>query len=758
MLSHNRTGLNRISAALAGGLCCLCIALSGCGGGGGGNSAEGVQPGPPPPNEPIEPTPPLPPTPSDDEIDAADLSSSDEVVATMTGVSFASPPTVTFTLVANDSLTVSGVESSMLRASFARLTTTESDFDSSNWTSYINTTEDPVCRSQADIDDSNNACTTFTTSTDPASIPQSALKVQNAEAIGKVVVNQATTESGGTLIQNDDGSWSYTLITDPGDPSTLATVHEICLQFSLPASANNPCIEFVPQDLINPAIGDNATSLSDSFYNDYETRKIVANGSCNSCHDSLTVHGSRTSTDYCMTCHNPDSSDANSTNTVDMKVMAHRIHFSDKLPSVEDGEDYIIWGFRNGEHNYSHVSYPQNANNCTRCHAGQEDIDYAAEQGLPMPIAEVTPDGHDWATYPGRAACESCHDDKTSHGGGGSSPCLQCHTNVAERHRDEGEELARALSLNIESATDTGPGQYPKVIVTLSRDGLPIDIFDFAGKIRLGFAWDAATDFDNEGISGFEALNTEVTIDASNSVNLGDNRFEVTSPDPVLDGQNTIAVMLFGQQNLGNCGSFINHNPDDCVAIGSVIEFYPSTASSATARREIVDIEKCDSCHHRLAMTDQGHATYHASPAENPRLCAGCHGPGLGFEVSADFRVLVHSIHASGIREEPYKGFDEEHLQYPGDLSNCEACHLPGTQTLPTLIDSQPLKGGTRYTTPLAATCASCHDDATAKAHMTSAGGAVFDGTQAQADNAIEACNVCHSNGDSADVETVHSR
>ncbi len=758
MLARSKTLIWQMQSGLASSIICLAVALGGCGGGGGGDSAAGVEPGPPPPNGPVEPPPPLPPIPSEDEVDAADLGSSDNVVATMTGISFASPPTVTFTLIANGSLTVNGVDSSMLRASFARLTTTADDFDSSNWTSYVSRSEDPVCRSQADIDDGNNRCTTFTDSTDPASIPQSALKVQNAAAIGKTVAHQATTESGGALEQNSDGSWSYTLITDPGDPANLATVHQICLQFSLAATSNNPCIEFVPEDLINPAIGEEATSLNDNFYNDYHTRKIVDDASCNSCHDVLTVHGSRTATGYCMTCHNPDSSDANSTNTVDMKVMAHRIHFSKNLPSVEDGEDYVIWGFRNGEHNYSHVSYPQNANQCTRCHAGQEDIDYAAEQGLPMPLAAITPDGHDWATYPGRAACESCHDDKTGHGGGGSSPCLQCHSNVVERHRDENEEAARNLSLNVESATDTGPGQQPKVIVTLSRDGVPIDIFSFPGKIRLGFAWDAATDFDNDGISGFDALNIEFTIGERNSVNLGGNRFEVSSPDPVVAGQDTIAVMLFGHQDLGNCDSTINQTPEDCLPIGSVIKFFPSTASSATPRREVVDIEKCDSCHHRLAMTDSGHAGFHATPAENPRLCAGCHGPGLGFDVSADFRVLVHSIHAAGIREVPYKGYDGEQLQYPGDLSNCEACHLPGTQTLPTLVESQPLKGGLTYTTPLAATCASCHDDNVARAHMTDTGGAVFDGTKAQADNAIEACNVCHSNGDDADIETVHSR
>jgi OmcA/MtrC family decaheme c-type cytochrome len=218
--------------------------------------------------------------------------------------------------------------------------------------------------------------------------------------------------------------------------------------------------------------------------------------------------------------------------------------------------------------------------------------------------------------------------------------------------------------------------------------------------------------------------------------------------------------MLFGQENLGsgNCGSFSGHDAEDCAAIASVIAFYPSSALSATPKREVVAIEKCDSCHNRLAMTDLGHATYHAAPAENPRMCSGCHGPGLGFDASADFRVLIHGVHAAGIREVPYKDFDEQRLQYPGELSNCQACHLPGTETLPTPVVSPPLKGGTTYTTALAATCAACHDSSVAKAHMRSAGGAVFDGSELEASSAIESCNTCHRNGGVADVETVHNR
>jgi OmcA/MtrC family decaheme c-type cytochrome len=755
--------LFQIRTGLAGAIISLALALSGCTDGG-GDRASGVEPGPPPPNGPVDPPPPIIPPPLPEPgVAAGDLTDDDEVEAAMTGVSLASPPTVTFTLTANGSAPVTGLDTSMIVSSLAKLVSTGTDFDTMDWSSTIIRPEDPVCRNDDDLSDASNQCSETSQETDPAAVPDGARKVADVDATGKTPLSQVTTESGGALVDNGDGSWSYTLTTDPGDPATLPEIHRVCLQIFLNAPTNDPCIDFVPQDLVDSGIGNRATSLDDDFYANYESRQIIADETCNTCHDKLSLHNDRTAMDYCVSCHNPDSSDANSENSVDLKVMAHRIHSSKNIPSVEGGKPYKIWGYRNYVHDYSNISYPQKVNNCTRCHAGQEDLDYAAAQGLPEPEAVITPDGHKWATYQGRQACESCHDDKTSHGSGGTRACLDCHDNIEERHRDEEQEAARALSLAIESASGTGANETPKVIISLSRDGTPIDILSFIGKLQLGIAWDVTDDFNNDGISGFDALNIELTIDNTNTTPVigSSNRFEVNvAPATVPAGIDTIGIMLYGNEDQGNCNSFAAHDADDCLPIGSVIEYYASEAAAPTERREIVDIQSCDSCHQRFAMTDFGHAVFHATPAENPALCAGCHGPGLGFDegVSADFQVLVHGVHAGGIRETPYKGFDTDRLQYPGDLSDCKACHEPGTYTLPLAIDSPALKGGSSYTTPIAATCASCHDDSVAQAHMVSAGGAVFNGTQAEANNAVESCNTCHRSGATADVEVVHDR
>lgn len=778
MKAFDLTKLAALIQALA-----LAVLLSACTDGG-GDRASGVEPGPDEPGGPVEPPPPiLPPDPPTGDIDAGELGPDDSLTASIDGLSFNSPPTVTFSVTANGNQAVSGITSSNIRLSLAKLIPNPGDSAGESWSSYILSKEDPICREQADIDTSYNACTTFTASTDPGAIPDTAKKVQDAAAIGTEEENQATTENSGTLVDNGNGSWSYTYNTDMGDPAGLDEVHRSCIQFSFASAVDNACIDFIPSGVADPAIGDRDTSLDDTFYDNYSSRQIATEETCNTCHDKLALHGGgRTQIDYCVTCHNPDTTDANTANSVDMKVLVHKLHNGRNLPSVaDDGGSYKIFGYRNGEHDYSNLSYPQEVINCSRCHAGQEDIDFANAQGLPLPEAEITRDGHNWVSNPTLTACISCHEnlvtdnlkldgttpstDHTSYTD--ETNCAGCHRDrgpdepgrlqADQAHRDLTMEASRGLALAIEAVSNTGPGENPVVEITLSRDGTPINIFSFGGKLQLGVAWDAATDLDNEGISGFDALNIEFTIGLGNSINLGNNRFEVTSPDPVLADQDTVAIMLFGHEDEGRCGSVLGQTPEDCRPIESQIAFAPSTASTATERRKVVDIAKCDNCHNRLAMTDSGHAGFHATPAEKPRLCASCHGPGLGFDEIADFRVLVHGVHASNFRETPYKHYDGDTLQYPGDLSDCQSCHLEGTYTLPTPVQSPPLKGGSTYTSVQAATCSSCHDSAVAKAHMESAGGASFD-TDFDTANMAESCDICHASGKDADVDKVHNK
>ncbi len=104
--------------------------------------------------------------------------------------------------------------------------------------------------------------------------------------------------------------------------------------------------------------------------------------------------------------------------------------------------------------------------------------------------------------------------------------------------------------------------------------------------------------------------------------------------------------------------------------------------------RDVVTTAACNDCHGELVI--------HGSRFET-KYCVVCHNPTLG---DGDMTVMVHAIHAAGIRTNPYElaGEDYSHIGYPQDLRHCTKCH-DGT-------DADNFK-----TRPSRVACGSCHDD-----------------------------------------------
>lgn len=168
------------------------------------------------------------------------------------------------------------------------------------------------------------------------------------------------------------------------------------------------------------------------------TRDIVQTTTCYECHGEtqFKAHGGdRLAVDDCVTCHVPNSKDPQSGESLDMKVMIHKIHAGGELQSIPgadgivwddpatvtdesaDNGQYAIWGYGNSKHEWWKVGFPAIINNCTKCHqGGGADVD-------------------NWKTKPSRAACGSCHDKVNfatgaNHTGGVQTDdqlCDNCH-------------------------------------------------------------------------------------------------------------------------------------------------------------------------------------------------------------------------------------------------------------------------------------------------------------------------------------------
>ena len=745
---------------------------------------------------------PAAPSGSTGPVTALNVSTATAITATISSVSIpaapaAAQPVVKFLVLNQVGQPLSGVTAANLGFIVAKLVPSEAQLlpvppqtvapapqISAQWQSYIYTTANPA----------------------PATIPP-ALPV-----VGTTPQPQATVEAGaaGTFVDNGNGTYQYTFAKDISkDPAVTydpTLTHRVGMEIRGIAAANSPVYTFQP---------------STGAITGITANEIVDDKTCTSCHMQLAYHGgARTEVKYCVTCHNPSSIDPSSGNSLDFKIMFHKIHMGVNLPSVMAGGHYNIFGYMNNISDYSAVVFPTgDLRTCYTCH-NQAD--------------PATPQTVNWQNVPSIGACGSCHDNVNFQTGANHSAanlgnltdgdCATCHgptstistskgsLQVAATHVNPIREWAKQFAYNIKSVSVsttaskvtfsvTDPTKATHVWNILADEPFtycdpnsPGNSQGTVTNVGMLIAW-STTDYTNTGsaaMSEAQPFNNTVFCGgnpAGAPVANGDGTFTSTLP--------AIPAGLTGSAGFLMDGvlahDFNDGNGPTEIPVTSVVAYAPITGAAAVPRRDVVDVAKCDTCHDQL----NGHG---GNRIDNVQSCTLCHNPNATdiaaraaatppvtaanapdgkSEQPIDFKYMIHALHDGNVRaaaNAPYvvyhRGNPTDYrviTPYPGALNNCLACHLDGTYypqdpttstSLATTVNSNGNSvspAGQLAITAATAVCSSCHVKVTDTTHMLQYGGLFNAGKNAASQVAsAETCTICHAAGAIADVAVVH--
>jgi len=710
----------------------LILWLTGCGGGSSSNSTDSAEA---PASRPM-------------------LAARSPLYVEVTGVTIASTPVLDFYLEDKNGIAVTDLLPADLQFTIAQLDP-GADGNPSSWQSYINK------------------------SVDSADAPGDASKAKI----------QAATESAkvGTFVNHGDGSYTYTFATDITKvteplavPYDARRTHRIGMQFGSSVPVTNGIYTW------QPATG--ATSAIAS-------RDIVRTGSCNECHGTLKAHGGgRIETRLCVTCHAPGRADPETGNSIDFKVLVHKLHRGANLPSVVAGGSYKIIGYKGANHDFSDVAFPQDIRNCTKCHDGNDP---------------ATPDANNWQYRPSVEACGSCHDNVNfatglNHKGGiaNNAMCSDCHSSggaagpVATSHVVPAKVASAKFAYTITETTYNSADQKVTAkfkITDPSNGDAPYDLTETVwstSTLRLNVAWDSS-EYDNTGANAgvakalqFAFLNAGTLNTTFHSYDAATGVHTVTSGAlPVeAQGSGSGSVAIEGYPKVEINGVMVSAPVKSAVAYFAIID------TTVTARRTVVDNAKCLKCHETLALHGNNRVNETA-------ICVTCHNPNNtdigqrksdpGGEESIDFKRMIHGIHAAGFRTTGIaingygrKPIDYSGLRFPGVLNNCKTCHTGTTYRLPldakvapSVIDTgstgTTISGGVsvpvpdtdpsndQVITPIAAVCSSCHDKPAVQTHMVEKG-AQFGVDRTTAAAAVELCANCHGPNEALNIDRVH--
>ncbi len=773
------------------------LALGGCDGDDGRDGADGQDgaqgpPGPPgPAGEDAAPDPVV--IGDGSALTELEIARLGKLEATITNVTVSSPPVVDFTVTDQNGNPAEGIASGYIWFTFAKLVpNTDPDINGGlpYWQSYVNRSEN-VANNQPG---------------------------RGSDVLDVAV--QATTDSrfsGGSHEELEPGVYQYTFGTDvtnvtapiavPWEPNLT---HRVGLEIRLdgdgevPLAPDNAVFDFVPDGGAGSGV----------------TKDILDTDKCNSCHYEFAFHGGpRKTMDYCVTCHNPGTVDQDSGENLDMAYMTHSIHMGEDRLFVADGvptvDPYIIWGFSDFSHDYSHVTYPQSNTYCETCHEA----------------TAAAPDGDAWNDSSTAKTCGGCHanglvaqnfDPVTGEaeylfdhaaaeadgfvGVAGDGICANCHDGTISTAGDSlfihsrisgdqrfREALGEDFVFEILSATNLGPGETPVITFRVTdAAGTPYDIVNDpeftsgSSSLNLYVSWPGIENYNGDTLGntgGFRDRDPVVSTPEyygaghPNRMYLAALQRDITANPGWVNADGSYTVTYFTSLPTDFSGSAMvalgghpaavgvtdaDGNVGDQRAAPDSIVYYAMGAERAFG----ADANKCNDCHKHL----QEHGSNRNGDAE---MCIVCHNADLAAiedEVEAGFGmgIMIHALHAAS---ESWFGGYAAGVTYPQSIANCDTCHVDGTYDV-ARAEARSVSLGIGLdetvwtddpaTTPTSQACGTCHTSAAALGHFSTQNGQVgvakddvlkFGGLP----NGQEACAVCHGTGAEFETSQYHN-
>jgi OmcA/MtrC family decaheme c-type cytochrome len=570
------------------------------------------------------------------------ISAATAITGTITSVTIAGPPVVKFALADQTGAPVQGLSASDLGFAIAQLVPGQNG-SASQWNSYIYGTVTP------------GTCPVGVTAC--ATAPTTQAMVESA--------------SSGTLVDHGDGTYQYTfakdITTDPNVVYDPTLTHRVGFEIRGLAQANNGAYTFQP-----------STGATTGIF----SREIVDTATCDSCHTQLSAHGgARVEVQYCVMCHNPGTTDPYSANTLDMKVMAHKIHSGNTLPSIQTatvpnttptlGQGYWIVGHGAALSNFNTLLYPQDTRNCVTCHV----------QDHPN-LTEAA----NFKTVPTMAACGACHDTVNFATGANHGPnivandtqCATCHGSTSTIDNGQLQVVAAHVIPEVVAATkfqyivnsvtfttgsasqvypvvkfsvvDPTNGNAPYNILTAAAftgtdpgTGLPVCANGGTARLAIDIAWETG-DYTNWGSGATAAtwgqpfsLNPLAVTGCAAAVPLSaltgpdaNGAFTLTSPTPLpaAPAANCPPAGATACAAISNIAVVIEGHPGlvttgpgaTAIPVTSAVGYANLNGTAPVARRMVVDIAKCDVCHSALDLHGDNRN-------DNAQVCVVCHNP-----------------------------------------------------------------------------------------------------------------------------------